>query len=376
MGSNHHVADSHGTESIGKKSMAEVSILKATYSAPGIEPLLEPLGGMERFIEKGDRVLLKVNLLSARKPEKAVTTHPEFVRAVAMAVRKVAGRPYIGDSPSGTFSERTLRKAYKQSGLEELANELDIPLNYDTGIRKLDIPKGKRLIRSPVCNYVLEADKVIALPKLKTHSFQYMTLACKIMYGVVPGLTKAKYHAQFPRRAAFAEMLLDVLTLVKPQLFIMDGILGMQGQGPGSGDPVKLGWVLASTDPVAMDIAVCRIMGIEPVGIPVLKRAKIRRLWPERIDYPLLKPEDITIAGFKLPNTADHLLTGKKPPRKSPVVTDKCIGCGDCEKICPRGAVTVDDELAKLNYSKCIRCFCCHEVCPENAIKLGRVKVK
>ena len=117
MESNHHVANSHGPESIGKKNMAEVSILKATYSAPGIEPLLDPLGGMERFIEKGDRVLLKVNLLSAREPEKAVTTHPEYVRAVAMAVRKVGGRPYIGDSPGGTFSQRTLRKAYKQSGL-------------------------------------------------------------------------------------------------------------------------------------------------------------------------------------------------------------------------------------------------------------------
>jgi len=356
--------------------MAVVSIEKATYSAPRIGPLLEPLGGMERFIEKGDRVLLKVNLLSARKPERAVTTHPELVKDVAMVVNKVGGRPYIGDSPSGTFSERTLRRVYKQSGLEALANKQDIPLNYNTGIRKLDIPKGKRLIRSPVCNYILDADKVIALPKLKTHSFQYMTLACKIMYGAVPGLTKAKYHAQFPRRAAFADMLLDVLMLVKPQLFIMDGILGMQGQGPGSGDPVELGLVLASTDPVAMDLAVCRIIGIEPVGIPVLKRAKIRHLWPERIDYPLLKPEDITIRGFKLPNTADHLVTGKKPPKKIPVVTDKCIGCGDCEKICPKGAVTVDDEIAKLNYSKCIRCFCCHEACPENAIKLGTGKVK
>ncbi|MBW1717084.1 MAG: DUF362 domain-containing protein, partial [Deltaproteobacteria bacterium] len=148
--------------------MAKVGILKATYSAPGIERLLEPLGGIERFIEKGDRVLLKVNLLSAREPEKAVTTHPEFVRAVAMAVRKAGGRPCIGDSPGGTFSQRTLRKAYKWSGLEDLAGEEDIPLNYDTGVRRLDIPKGKRLLRSPVCNYVLDSDKVIALPKLKT----------------------------------------------------------------------------------------------------------------------------------------------------------------------------------------------------------------
>jgi uncharacterized protein (DUF362 family) len=227
---------------------------------------------------------------------------------------------------------------------------------------------------SAICDYVLNADKVIALPKLKTHTFQYLTLACKIMYGAVSGLTKAKYHAQFPRRAGFADMMLDILAIVKPQLYIMDGIMGMQGQGPGSGDPVKMDLVLASTDAVAMDIAVCRILGIEPVGIPALKRAKIRGLWPARIDYPIQGPEDVAYKGFRLPNTADHLLTGKKPPRKSPVITDKCIACGDCASICPKQAVRVKGQMAAVTYSKCIRCFCCHEVCPEDAIVLRSVK--
>ena len=123
--------------------MAKVSVLRGTYSDPAIERVLEPLGGMERFVEKGEKVLLKVNLLSAREPEKAVTTHPDFVKAVAIAVRKIGGRPFIGDSPGGTFSERTLKKAYKKSGLEKLAHEEDIPLNYDTGTTKLDIPDRK-----------------------------------------------------------------------------------------------------------------------------------------------------------------------------------------------------------------------------------------
>jgi len=355
--------------------MAKVSIIKATYSDPGIETLLAPLGGMEQFVKKNEKVLLKVNLLSGKEPEKAVTTHPEFVRAVAKAVREAGGEPYIGDSPAGPFSKRNLIKAYERSGLEDLAGEEEIPLNFDTGVKKLDIPNGKRMQRSLICNYVLNADKVIALPKLKTHSFQYMTLACKIMYGVVPGLTKAKYHAQFPRRVSFADMMLDILTIVKPHLYIMDGIMGMQGQGPGSGDPVKMDLVLASTDYVAMDISVCKILGVEPVGIPALKRAKVRGLWPERIDYPIKEPEDVAYKGFRLPNTADHLLTGKKPPRKSPVITDKCTACGDCESICPKNAVKVQGQMAEVTYSKCIRCFCCHEVCPEDAIMLRSVKL-
>jgi uncharacterized protein (DUF362 family)/NAD-dependent dihydropyrimidine dehydrogenase PreA subunit len=353
--------------------MAKVSIIKATYSDPGIEALLAPLGGIEQFVKKNEKVLLKVNLLSAKEPEKAVTTHPDFVRVVAKAVRKAGGQPFIGDSPAGPFSQRSLRKAYRRSGIETMAGEEEIPLNFDTGVKKIEIPEGKRLQRSPICDYVLNADKVIALPKLKTHSFQYLTLASKIMYGAVPGLTKAKYHAKFPRKESFADMMLDILTIMKPQLNIMDGITAMQGQGPGSGDPVTMDLVLASTDYVAMDIAVCKILGVEPVAIPALKRAKIRGLWPERIDYPIHAPEDVAFNGFRLPNTADHLLTGKKPPRKSPVITDKCTACGACENICPKQAVKVQGQMAEITYAKCIRCFCCHEVCPEDAVMLRSV---
>jgi len=350
--------------------MTTVSIIKATYSDPDIETLLAPLGGMKRFVKQKENVLLKVNLLSAKDPQKAVTTHPEFVRAVAKAVRKAGGEPYIGDSPAGPFSKRSLTKAYRRSGLENLAGEEEIALNVNTAAKKLDIPNGKRLQRSPICEYALNADKVIALPKLKTHSFQYLTLACKIMYGVVPGLTKAKYHAQFPRKASFADMMLDILTIVKPQLYIMDGILGMQGQGPGSGDPVQMDLVLASTDHVSLDIAVCKILGIEPVGIPALKMARIRGLWPESIDYPIQRPEEVAYKGFRLPNTAGHLLTGNKPPRKSPVITDKCTACGECERICPKDAAKIKGRMAEVAYSQCIRCFCCHEICPEDAIVL------
>jgi uncharacterized protein (DUF362 family)/NAD-dependent dihydropyrimidine dehydrogenase PreA subunit len=353
--------------------MAKVSIIKATYSDPGIEALLAPLGGIEQFVKKNEKVLLKVNLLAAKEPEKAVTTHPDFVRVVAKAVRKAGGQPFIGDSPAGPFSQRSLRKAYRRSGIETMAGEEEIPLNFDTGVKKIEIPEGKRLQRSPICDYVLNADKVIALPKLKTHSFQYLTLASKIMYGAVPGLTKAKYHAKFPRKESFADMMLDILTIMKPQLNIMDGITAMQGQGPGSGDPVTMDLVLASTDYVAMDIAVCKILGVEPVAIPALKRAKIRGLWPERIDYPIHAPEDVAFNGFRLPNTADHLLTGKKPPRKSPVITDKCTACGACENICPKQAVKVQGQMAEITYAKCIRCFCCHEVCPEDAVMLRSV---
>lgn len=353
--------------------VSRVSIGKSSYSGLDIDALLDPIGGIGRFVKKGDQVLLKMNLLSARGPEDAVTTHPEFLRAVAREVKKAGGIPYIGDSPAGVFSGRSLSKAYKQTGIERVAKEEGIALNFDTGSKKINIRNGRRLKRLPICNYILKADKIIGIPKLKTHSFQYLTLSCKNMYGAVPGLIKAKYHAIYPGRVAFGDMILDIFVHLKPHLFIMDGILGMQGQGPAGGDPVDIGISLASTDAVALDISVCRLINIEPTGIPILKRAKIRGLWPDRIVYPLLKPEDNIINAFRLPSTAAHLQNGKRGRIKSPIITEKCTGCGECRKICPKHAISMVDDSANVNYSICIRCYCCHEICPVNAIRLGNV---
>ncbi|MBN2419337.1 MAG: DUF362 domain-containing protein [Deltaproteobacteria bacterium] len=358
----------------GKESL--VSIKKTVYSAPDIAALLFPLGGMNSFIDKGDKVLLKMNLLSARGPEEAVTTDPEFVRAVAREVKKAGGLPYIGDSPAGTFSKRILEKAYDKTGIRSMAKEADIPLNFDIGSKKAIIADGVKVKRIPICNYILHADKIIGLPKLKTHSLQYMTLACKNMYGAVPGLVKAKYHALFPGRMAFADLLLDIYSYVGSHLFIMDAVLGMHGQGPaGGGDPIDIGLSLASDDGVAMDISVCRLIGIEPTGIPLLKRAKIRGMWPEKIKYTLLEPEENKIYGFRMPNTATHLQGSRKVKAKSPVITENCIGCGECKKICPGQAIKINDEKAVIDYLKCIRCYCCHEVCPADAIKLTNIKI-
>jgi len=352
-----------------------VSILKSSYSDIDISALLAPIGGMGNFINKGDNVLLKMNLLSARSPEEAVTTHPQFVRAIAREVKKAGGLPYIGDSPAGIFSRRSLSKAYAQTGIKRMAEEEGIPLNYDTGSKKVIIPDGKKLKKVSICNYVLKADKIIGIPKLKTHSLQYLTLACKNMFGAVPGLSKAKYHALFPGKMAFGEMILELCTHLKPHLFIMDGILGMHGQGPAGGDPVDIGISLASTDFAAIDITVCKLINIEPAGIPVLKKAKLRGMWPDKIEYPLLKPEDNIIKDFKMPNTASHLRNGKRGKVKSPVITNKCEGCGECKKICPKQAIKIVDDLAHVDYSICIRCYCCHEVCPVNAIKLRNKKI-
>jgi len=177
--------------------------------------------------------------------------------------------------------------------MKTLAKENEIGLNYDITHKNIKIKNAKKLKNVPICNFFLNADKTIALPKIKTHSLMIMTLATKIMYGVVPGLTKAKYHALYPKRKAFAEMLIDILSVTTPDLYIMDGIIGMMGEGPQNGIPVELGVVLASKDAVSMDLAICEMLGIEPTDVPTLKRANIRKMWPSEIQYPLLNPKDV-----------------------------------------------------------------------------------
>ena len=353
-----------------QKPSTPVSIQKATYDTADLDALLRPLGGITAYVHKGDRVLLKVNLLSATTPDKAVVTDPLLVRKTAEAVLRAGGTPVIGDSPSGQFTKRRLQKAYEKTGLRALSRDLGVELNYDTRTTTVPVPHGTRLTNTPLCNFILDVDTIIALPKIKTHSFMIMTLATKIMFGAVPGLTKAKYHAMHLKKSSFADMLLDVLSVATPDLIIMDGIIGMQGEGPGAGDPVKLGVLLASTDPVAMDLAVCRMLRLEPIGIPTLKQAKLRHLWPKEIVYPLLSPDDVAYSGFVLPNTAGYLLTGKNTPSRRPVVTTRCTACGQCHEICPKGAITNTGHKATIDYDKCIRCYACHEVCPEKAIVL------
>jgi uncharacterized protein (DUF362 family)/NAD-dependent dihydropyrimidine dehydrogenase PreA subunit len=232
------------------------------------------------------------------------------------------------------------------------------------------IPDGKRLKKTPICNFLLNADKVIALPKIKTHSLMIMTLATKIMFGGVPGLTKARYHSRYIRRVSFADMLLDILSIIPPNLIIMDGIIGMQGEGPAGGIPVEIGVLMATEDAIAMDLSVCSLLDIEPIGIPVLKQAKLRGLWPKNIFYPILNSDDVKHEGFVLPASANYLLTGKKIPKQSPIITEKCTSCGFCQEICPKQVITKGINGVQINYSKCIRCYCCHEICPENAIVL------
>jgi len=368
--------------------MPIVSLVRcSTYDLPELEAalrgLLEPLGGIGVFVEPGQRVLLKPNLLMPTHPERAITTHPAIVEAMIKLVREAGGEPFIADSPGGPLHTGAgMRRLYRNTGLEEVAERTGVPLHYDATAIQVPVPDGVLLKQLDLLKVWQEADVIIALPKLKTHGFTTITGAMKILFGLVPGLTKLGYHAKLPDLDRFCDMLLDVVACVQPTLFVMDGVLGIEGNGPSlHGSPRHVGVLLASKDAVAMDAVVCQIIGLDPDRLALFRAAARHGWWPVEVTVVGTPVPDVAVPDFRLPDTAHaatrrtdrgwlsqwatHVLTPRPVPQRG-----RCTACRTCVRSCPQQAITIVDRLAVVDDERCIRCYCCHEMCPEAAIDL------
>ncbi|MDP7079909.1 MAG: DUF362 domain-containing protein [Candidatus Undinarchaeales archaeon] len=342
------------------------------------------LGGMKTFVGNGQRVLLKVNLLRGDLPERAITTHPAVVRAVTLLVQEAGGEVVIGDSPAGPNSVMLLRRAYKQSGYERVAKETGASLNEDLSYGLVPCRGGHLIKELDILNAVESADVVIPLPKLKTHVLTGFTGATKILFGVVPGVTKGAYHLKLKDVDQFSHMLLDIVAHVQAPLYIMDGVVAMHGDGPGAGDPFPVGAILAAADPVAMDRTAVALVGLVPDRVSTLTVAADRGMGPASLDDIDVLGDGLdafSITGFR-PASATSKLGSRLPgivrrfvlrqTVASPYAGPKCIGCGVCAAACPVKAITITDKRAHMDLSTCIRCYCCHETCPEQAVELDR----
>jgi len=228
----------------------------------------------------------------------------------------------------------------------------------------------------------LDADVIINLPKLKTHSLCVLTGGVKNMYGTIPLGLRRKFHADYIRSYDFSQVLIDIFSAVRPQLTIMDGVIAMEGEGPAAGSLRKLGVILASQDTVAVDAVATKIIGLNPLDIHTTRYSDERGLGvgnSENIEVVGERIDDVAVPDFKPPSSAVNTLSRRVPqflPRfilnqlsiKPSVIERRCSGCSECEKICPVGAISVSGKTAKIDYGICIQCMCCHEVCRFNAI--------
>ena len=348
----------------------EDKVLKGLRTAIGL------LGGIGRFVQKGNRVLLKPNLLYGKAPEKAVTTHPSIVKGMIKIVREGGGIPFIGDSPSIGGLMSTAEKA----GIKRVADEMNCPLvefnrpvlsakGVGTHFKQLEIDQA-----------ILEVNVIINLPKWKTHGLTLLTLGVKNLFGCVPGTKKALWHLKAGQdRKVFAQMLVDLYQVIRPSLTILDGIIGMEGNGPNSGHPISLGLILASTDPLSLDQIVCDLLGIPRDSLPTNRVAFEEGLAMDGVEVVGERVGEVKIPRFRLPtlsepawNLPGFLRKALKNALTSKPIFDEelCENCDQCIGACPPNALEREERGLVFDYGKCIRCFCCQEVCPTGAITI------
>jgi uncharacterized protein (DUF362 family)/Pyruvate/2-oxoacid:ferredoxin oxidoreductase delta subunit len=369
---------------MAEKDKAKVAIVRcADYKNTHVEAALSKsltlLGGIRKFVKKGDRVLLKVNLLTGRKPEDAVTTHPSVVRAVIRLVKAAGGKPSVADSPSAS-SIHSFDHQAEVCGLKQVCEELKVPLFELSEPIQTPVPNGKVAKSFMLSGKLKDFDVIINLPKLKTHSLTGFTGGIKNLYGCVSGRHKGYYHIIAQDGQRFSEMLLDLFSVVKPQLNILDAVVSMEGNGPSAGDPRRTELILAATDALALDAVACAIIDMEK-EVPVLNIAKKRKMPQAELSHIEVLGEPIhkvKVKDFKRPGsmamfmipTPVRKLVRNFILRKPVVVPEICINCGSCARVCPKNAITMERGRPVFDYDLCIRCYCCQEVCPQKAIVL------
>ena len=342
--------------------------------------ILDWQGGASAFAKPGQTVYIKANLLMARSPDGATTAHPAVVQAVAEAFVAVGCRVVIGDSPGGAYTAKALERVYAQCGMAEAASASSARLNADFGSRT--VKAGRYTLELTTATE--DADVLIDIGKVKTHMLTYFTGAVKNLYGTVAGSHKAALHARHPDPESFSRLLVELCLHRVPDLSILDGVMGMEGKGPSAGNPRHAGMMLASRNPWAVDLCAMDRVGLDPAKSPVHRLGARRGLICPRADglsvagdsaHRVTPPFVEAASTGGLVSRASRLLGGmtalaavRRWRMALPVFSERCVGCGDCAAVCPRGAIVIENRRAVLNRKKCIKCYCCHELCPIKAV--------
>lgn len=352
----------------GKVFVKIASYQQENLKAAFVE-LMDLLGG--RRIGRGTRVLIKPNLLSPAPPARAILTHPGVVREAVEYVLKQGGTPLVADSPAiGSFS-----RVLKAGGIEAALEGLAVEARGFKRVKAVDF--GPPLGKVELAADALEAEVIINLPKLKSHGQMLLTLGVKNMFGCVVGFKKPEWHMKMgPRRDLFAELLVKIYEETRPAFNILDGILALEGEGPGRGGrPKPIGVLMAGASAHALDLAVCRLIRIDPSRLPTVRAAERLGLLPDRIT---IEGELPRVEKFQLPVISPliygperlHNLVRRHLLQMPVADPGRCTLCGECGNICPANAVSARGKGIVFDLGACIRCYCCQEICPEGAIKI------
>ena len=364
------------------KSYEEAEVSAALQAA------VDAAGGLD-WVTPGMRVALKLNLVSAMKPEQAATVHPAVVCALVKLLTARGAHVILGDSPGGLYTAAHLQRVYDVTGLRA-AEALGAELNSDFSVCPVSYPEAAQARSFTMTAYLKQADAIIDVCKLKTHGMMGMTNAVKNFFGIIPGTMKPEYHYKYPQISDFSNMLIDLSTYFKPRICICDAVVGMEGNGPTQGSPRAIGAVLAAESPSKLDLLAAKLIGLTADDVPTLQAARMRGLIPQTAEELIIagEPAAFIVPDFKtmpaqssvffhkagtgfigkiVDSVMFHALTPCPKVKKS-----GCIGCGKCAKICPAKAISMQNKLPVIDRKACIHCFCCQEFCPKGAMQVGR----
>ena len=349
--------------------------------------------GIGRAVFDGKKVLLKPNLVMAKNPDAAATTHPAFAKAAArLALQLGASSVTLADSPGGPFNEKYVAVVYSTCGMKTAAKDGLFALNEDFGFAEVHT-SGEKLKTLNVINAFLQADVVLDLCRLKTHSLTGMSCAVKNLFGIIPGVEKFQMHSNFPEVGNFSEMLVDLAEYAiqtKDFIAVCDAVISMEGNGPSHGIPKKTGIILVSRSPFSLDVIGERIMrGAKTAGTAFVRHLDIaseRGLMPRNWqDIEVLGDTDYEVFDFTPPDTGAGYLLKNLPNflggklvdvfSARPVINEKkCVGCGRCADSCPKKTIRLGrrgekgKKIAIILREDCIKCYCCQELCPIGAV--------
>ena len=373
----------------------DIDTVAITRTFDGIETaahrVISQIGGMASVIKDAKMVVLKPNFVAGRSAGTGATTDFALLKAVAEEVRSCGAEPVLYEVPGTEFDREA---TYTILGVEHFCAENGIsivrldPEGNEQDWIELRPAGAKRLRRFRIPRFLQEAC-FINLPVLKTHVVSTMTLGMKNPMGMLPRPDRRAMHT-----LGIAQCIVDMNRGIKPDLTIIDGSVGQDGEGPLYGEKADLQVLVAGRDSLAVDLVCCRLVGIKPGDIPHLKLA-LKQLGQPSLN---LVGEDVgVIKQFRLPEQktlyrfifwlmypldypyswiaerGKHFCTtlystglvGTRPQ----INEASCTRCGICVETCPLPNV-IDLKTLQVNYKTCQRCLLCYEACPENAISV------
>lgn len=381
--------------------MSKVAIIPCdSYDSVAVKVAVQEgiklLGGIQQFVKEGERILLKPNMLAADAPERCSTTNPSVFRAVAELFIEAGANVSYGDSPAF----HAPLTAAKKAGIASIADELNVPLADFVEGEHVFYEAGLQNKKFYLAKAISECDGIVSLPKLKTHGLARMTGCIKNQFGCIPGPLKGELHVKLPNPIDFSKMLVDLNHCVNPRLYVMDGILAMEGNGPRGGTPKAMNVLILSADPVALDATVCRMVDLNPEFVPTTyygmevgmgtykadeieivgaSLSSVKRTDFDVVKSPIKEAGDASGSATSIVARFGRFLNKALVPK--PVIeSHKCVKCGVCVLMCPVNPKAVNwsfqdeqEDRSKppiYDYSRCIKCYCCQELCPESAISI------